>query len=148
MPSAAQGLQFPALFNENWLKGILNEFDNAFDVPDAVYPYNVVAVMDKNGSEIKAYEIEVALAGIDKENIAVKVRDKSLQIEIQPKNDPHKGYQTFLRKGISQRRGKISFQLSEKVSLETITSSYKDGLLRVIVPALTPKTVDIDVEVA
>jgi hypothetical protein len=46
----AQGLGFshlPALFNETWLSDVFKDFDKAFDVPNAVYPYNIVSETDQ-----------------------------------------------------------------------------------------------------
>jgi HSP20 family molecular chaperone IbpA len=73
--------QLPALFNDNWLNSVFGDFDKAFDVPNAVYPYNVVQVTN-SAKEVAEYRVEVALAGVGKENIDVKVREGKLQINI------------------------------------------------------------------
>lgn len=138
--------QLPALFNDNWLNNVFGEFEKAFEVPNAVYPYNVVQVRNSQQEAIQ-YEVEVALAGVGKENIDVKVRDGQLHINIAKEKEEPSDTVTYLKKGISQRKGSMTFNLDEKVNSKKITSSYKDGLLRVVIPVVQPETIDVDIEV-
>jgi HSP20 family protein len=138
--------QLPALFNDSWLNNIFGEVDKAFDVPNAVYPYNVLQVRNSK-EEVIQYEVEVALAGVGRDNIDVKVRDGKLQIEINKDKDELSDTVTYLKKGISQRKGSMTFNLDEKVNSKKISSSYKDGLLKIIIPAVKPETIDIDIKV-
>jgi HSP20 family protein len=138
--------QLPALFNDNWLNNVFGEVEKAFEVPNAVYPYNVIQVRNSKQEDVQ-YEVEVALAGVGKENIDVKVRDGQLHINISKEKEGPPENTTFLKKGISQRKGSMTFNLDEKVNSKKITSSYKDGLLRVIIPVVQPETYDVDIEV-
>lgn len=138
--------QLPALFNDNWLNNVFGEFEKAFEVPNAVYPYNVVQVRNSEQEAIR-YEVEVALAGVGKENIDVKVRDGQLHINIAKEKEEPSDTLTYLKRGISQRKGSMTFNLDEKVNSKKITSSYKDGLLRVVIPVVQPETIDVDIEV-
>lgn len=137
--------RLPELFNDNWLSAAIDNWDKALDVPNAVYPYNIKLIKNDKGEE-KQYEIEVALAGVGKNNIDVKVKDTLLNIEVKCL-DEEENKNSFLRKGISQRKGKLSFSLGEKVQKKKISSSYIDGLLKVVVPLAQPETLDIDVKV-
>jgi HSP20 family molecular chaperone IbpA len=116
------------------------------EFPNAVYPYNVKLIKNKKGEDLQ-YEIEVALAGIGKNNIDVRVKDSFLHIEV--KHPELKDEETCisLRKGISNRNGNLSFSLTEKVQKKKITSAYIDGLLTVVVPVMQPETLDIDIKV-
>jgi len=139
--------QLPALFNDNWFNNIFGEVDKAFDVPNAVYPYNVLQVRNAK-DEITQYEVEVALAGVGKDNIDVKVRDGKLHIDInKDTKEEFSETVTYLKKGISQRKGSMTFNLDEKVNSKKISSSYKDGLLKIVIPAVKPETIDIDIKV-
>ncbi len=138
--------QLPALFNDNWLNNVFGEVEKAFEVPNAVYPYNVIQVRNSKQEDVQ-YEVEVALAGVGKENIDVKVRDGQLHINISKEKEGPPETMTYLKKGISQRKGSMTFNLDEKVNSKKITSSYKDGLLRVIIPVVLPETYDVDIEV-
>lgn len=138
--------QLPALFNDNWFDSFFAHVDKAFEIPNAVYPYNVLQVKNSAQETVK-YEVEVALAGVGKENIDVKVRDGQLHINVNDSVNNSSETKSFLKKGISQRKGSITFNLDEKVNTKQITSTYKDGLLCVSIPVVQPETVDIDIEV-
>lgn len=137
----------PALFNDNWLENMFGEVDKAFDVPNAVYPYNVLQVRNDN-QEVTQYEVEVALAGVGKENIDVKVREGKLHINILKEKEEPIDTIAYLKRGISQRKGSMTFNLDDKVNSKKISSTYKDGLLKVIIPVVKPETIDIDIKVA
>jgi HSP20 family molecular chaperone IbpA len=138
--------RLPDLFNDNWLSNSINNWEKALDVPNAVYPYNIKLVKNDKGED-KQYEIEVALAGVGKNNIDIKVKDTLLNIEVKHNDSEDKDENSYLRKGISQRKGKLAFSLGEKVQRKKISSSYIDGLLKVVVPVSQPETLDIDVKV-
>lgn len=138
--------QLPALFNDNWLRTFFTEVDKAFEIPNAVYPYNVLQVKNSEDDTVR-YEVEVALAGVGKENIDVKVRDSQLHINVSDNTKSSEESKTFLKKGISARKGSITFNLDEQVNAKKITSSYKDGLLTVSIPVNRPETFDVDIEV-
>lgn len=149
IPATGTGIsQIPALFNDNWIKEVLKELDfgRAFDVPNAVYPYNVKATKDKEGTPTN-YIIEVALAGIGKDNINIKVRDGHLVIDIEKEEEVEDETTSYVKKGISKRKGQLSFALSDKSDAKNITSTYTDGLLRVVVPVVQPEVINIDVKV-
>jgi HSP20 family protein len=138
--------QLPALFNDNWLDNLFGEVDKAFDVPNAVYPYNVLQITNAK-QEVTQYEVEVALAGVGKENIDVKVRDGKLHINILKEKEEPLDTLTYLKRGISQRKGSMTFNLDEKVNTKKISSTYKDGLLKVVIPVVKPETIDVDIKV-
>jgi HSP20 family molecular chaperone IbpA len=69
IPASGTGYnQLPGLFNESWVSSVIKDFDKAFDIPNATYPYNIVSETDPDGNPY-AYYIEVALAGVGKDNI-------------------------------------------------------------------------------
>lgn len=137
--------RLPDIFNDNWLSNSIANWDKALDVPNAVYPYNVKLIKNEKNEE-KQYEIEVALAGIGKNNIDIKIKDSILSIDVKNPEEEAEG-SFLLRRGISKRKGTLSFSLGEKVAKKKITSSYTDGLLKVIVPLSQPETFNIDVKV-
>lgn len=138
--------QLPALFNDSWFKNVLGEVDKAFDVPNAVYPYNVKKLTNKKGEPVK-YIVEVALAGVGKNNIDVKVREGKLNIDIIKDEEENEENVTYVRKGISKRKGTLSFVLNENTDPKKISSTYLDGLLRVTVPVKQPEIYNIDIKV-
>jgi hypothetical protein len=53
----------------------------------------------------------------------------------------------FHRKGISRRKGQLSFSLNDNTDVKSISSTYTDGLLRVKVPVVKPEVQNISIEV-
>ena len=140
--------QLPALFNDSWFNSVFGDFDKAFEVPNAIYPYNVKTIKNKD-NELSEYVVEVALAGIGKNNIDIKVRDGYLYINVlkEEKEENCKNSCSYVKKGISTRKGQLSFLLNENANVKEIKSSYVDGLLRVTVPVTQPEVLNIDIKV-
>ncbi len=138
--------QLPALFNDSWFTHVLKDFDKAFDIPNAVYPYNIKAKTDKEGTPIR-YEIEVALAGIGKDSINVNIKEGHLYINVEKEEDTEDESVSYVRKGISRRKGQLSFVLKDTADIKNISSNYTDGLLRVTVPVKQPEVYSIDIKV-
>ena len=138
--------QLPALFSDRWLDGLFDDVDRAFDVPGAHYPYDVKSYTNKEG-EVSKYEIDVALAGIGKEGIKVKVKDGYLTIDINKEEVEENSHASYARKGISKKKATMSFHLAENVDVKNISSDYKDGLLKVSVPVKQPEVYNVDIKV-
>lgn len=148
-PLVRTARQLPALFNENWLGEALSAFDRwdkAFEQENAHYPYDVSYIKDKNGDPVE-YRLEIALAGIDKENIKLNVKENHLVVEVskQPKQD--RDDLVWLRNNISYRAANLVFSLGKDVDKENIKSKYRDGLLSVYIPIVKPMITDIEISV-
>ena len=147
IPATGTGYsQLPALFNDSWFTDVLKDFDKAFDIPNAVYPYNIKAKTDKDGIPL-GYTIEVALAGVGKDNINVNVKEGHLYINVEKEDDIEDESVSYIRKGISRRKGQLSFVLKDTADIKKISSNYTDGLLRVTVPVKQPEVYSIDIKV-
>ena len=147
IPATGTGYsQLPALFNDSWLTDVFKDIDKAFDIPNATYPYNIVAELDPEGLPV-AYYIEVALAGVGKDNIKVHVKEGHLFINVEKEDAEPDEHIVYHRKGISRRKGQLSFTLKDNTDVKSISSTYTDGLLRVKVPVVKPEVVNIDVKV-
>lgn len=141
------GYQLPAIFNDSWFNTLFGDMDKAFEIPNATYPYNVKKETNKQG-EVTSYIVEVALAGVGKDNIDIKVKDGHLSININKEDIGESDASSeYVRKGISNRRGNVSFTLSEKTDPKKISSTYVDGLLRVSIPTKQPEIYNIDIKV-
>ena len=146
---ALQGFNhLPALFNESWLNDVLNldKWDKAFEMPGVHYPYDISYVKDATGAAIE-YHLDVALAGVGKDNIKLSVKDQHLIIEVSKNVEPQNSDSIKLKSGISYRNTKLQFKLDKDVNSKKITSSYKDGLLNVVIPVSQPEVTNIQIKV-
>jgi len=106
-------------------------FDDDFHFPTVNYPpYNIV----KTGTY--TYDIEVALAGYNKKEIAVEYADGLLTIKSikEEKSDDKKG---VIHKGIAKRYFSKCFTIADDVKIEE--AELKDGLLKVSLMKIVPE---------
>lgn len=87
------------------------------------------------------------MAGVGKNNIDVKVRDGHLMIDVKKEDEDLAEVTSYIKRGISKRKGQLSFGIGDHVNVKKIESTYIDGLLKVVVPVIQPETVNIDVKV-
>lgn len=142
--------QLPALFNENWLKDVFANFDKwdkAFDLQNVHYPYDISYIKDEHGNPV-SYRLDIALAGVGKDNVKLSVKDQHLVVEVdRPTKTNLESEAVWLKTGISYRTAKLQFQLGKDVDVKKISSSYKDGLLRVSIPVKKSEVTDIEISV-
>ena len=91
-------------------------------------PFNVV----QDGNQ---YVIEVALAGIDKKDLDVKVQENTLRIAYDSSKE--KADDDKLYRGIAQRSFRRQFSLAEDV--EVTGASFKNGLLQIDLERIIPE---------
>ena len=112
-------------------------FDRMFDnlmgnVPTASSypPYNIV----KNDDD--KFTIEIAVAGFSKDEIEIEFRENTLKIESKsrPEGEDEKEY---LHKGISNKRFKKAFTLSDDVVVNG--ADMKDGILKIDMERIIPE---------
>lgn len=99
---------------------VWSEIERLSEMTDnKVYPpHNVVKHDEEN------FSVELALAGYAKEDLIVEVRDGILLVASDTKSESDREY---LHKGISQKRFRRTFRLSEHVVVDG--ADFKDGLL-------------------
>jgi|TARA_B110000444_G_scaffold213378_1_gene210175 molecular chaperone IbpA len=112
-------------------------FDHIFDQLESIHlgskdtypPHNVVKNSDMQ------YEVELAVAGFNEDHIDIEVKDHVLKIT---GNRPQRREQEmYIHKGISARKFKRSFRLSEYT--EVTGAQMKDGILTVTLEVILPE---------
>lgn len=145
--------QLPALFNDNWFNSFFKDVDKAFEAPGVHYPYNILVHRSKDTNLPFEYEIQVALAGLNKDDIKVQVKENKLVISINPaqtlgpEDVPEDHFVTYLRNGISYRKATLEFSLAKEVEIHNISSKFKEGLLKVYIPLTKQNNSDIIIDV-
>lgn len=141
--------RIPAIFNSNLFDEFFVDFDTQFDKffgSNQVVPYDVIQRKDASGN-ITATEIQYALAGYDKDNIFIEIDDDVMSIKINKDEKVEDKNESYLHKGISRRRIEFSYGLSG-YNKEKISSSFRNGILKVILPVSPKKEVKrIDIEI-
>ena len=100
---------------------VWSEIERLSEMTDnKVYPpHNVVKHDEEN------FSVELALAGYAKEDLIVEVRDGILLVASDTKSDSQD--REYLHKGISQKKFRRTFRLSEHVVVDG--ADFEDGLL-------------------
>jgi len=124
---------------------IFDEFDRMLESTERYStnypPYNIKRVNDTD------YRIEVALAGYDKDDIEVELKDSALTVRNKTKEQTidEKG-NGVIHKGISTRQFERAFTISEDIKVKD--AELKNGLLtidleRIIPDEKKPRLIDI-----
>tara|TARA_B100001057_G_scaffold127578_1_gene126552 strand:- start:20103 stop:20561 length:459 start_codon:yes stop_codon:yes gene_type:complete len=130
---------------------IFNHFESMFDenyytltqnISSNYPPYNIV----RSGEN--QYDIEIALAGFNKDDINVTVEDRLLTVETKNTDEKATANQSneVIHRGISQRYFKKSFTVASDVEVKN--AQLKDGLLKISMERVIPedkklRTIDI-----
>lgn len=97
------------------------------------YPYNIYASKDDLGN-ITKHTIEVALAGIPKDKVSVKVIPAKASNYLCISVDNSNQDKEMITKQTSNASYKVEFALSDSHDIDNVSSQLKDGLLSVTVP--------------
>ena len=132
-----------SIFNQ--LRPVSIGFDNIFDHFEKMFddddgfrfplinypPYNIV----KTGTY--TYNIEVALAGYNKKEIAVEYADGILTIKSIKQEKSNEDKNGVIHKGIAKRYFSKCFTIADDVKIEE--AELKDGLLKVSLMKIVPE---------
>jgi HSP20 family protein len=112
----------PSNFFSDFFEGV------NFKSYNSSYPYNLYQIGDK-------VVLEYALAGFSKEDIKVKVEGDYLKVNVsKPPLDHSIDEMKFINKGISFRELKGSWRISGNIDVDSIKTSFENGLLKVVMP--------------
>jgi molecular chaperone IbpA len=118
---------------------IFNDFENRFQQSTTNYPpYNVIK-HDEN-----TFEIEVAVAGFDREDITVQVDQD--QLIIKGKKPKEEDTTQYLHRGLATRDFERSFTLAEHIVVgdgEMINGILRVKLTREVPESLKPRLINI-----
>jgi HSP20 family protein len=82
----------------------------------------------------KNYVLELAVPGIDRENLKIDINEDVLTISSEMKNEQEENRDGYKRKEFSYSSFCRSFYIPENVNKEKIEANYKDGILNVSLP--------------
>lgn len=82
----------------------------------------------------KAFYLELAVPGIDKKDLKIELKDDTLTISSEHKEEKEEKNEGYKRKEFSYNSFCRSFYLPENIDAEKIDANYKDGVLDVTIP--------------
>ena len=140
------------LFEISRFGDIFDEFDKLFrswdldmksfaDLqPKAAFPKINVAETDE------AFEVEVALAGFDKDDISMELKDNCLCVMADKKEEVSEedADKKYLMKEISSRSFRRALNLPKKVVTDDIKCTHKDGIITCTLMKEQPKVIEDD----
>jgi HSP20 family protein len=108
--------------------------------------YNFVPKVDVIENE-KAFEIHVALPGMNKEDFTIELNDNYLTVSGERKYSKEKKENNF--RSIETQYGSFSrsFALPETVAANKIEAEYKNGILELVLPKDEKKTLKASIQV-
>ena len=83
------------------------------------------------------YNLKVELAGVEKEDVSVEVKDNVLTIRGERLLDPEVKDEQYYRKERTFGKFQRSFTLQEPIKPEQVKASFKNGVLTIVVPRPT-----------
>ena len=97
----------------------------------------------------EGYILKVELAGVEKEDVSVEVKDNVLTLSGERLLDPQVKDEQYYRKERTFGKFQRSFTLQESIKPEQVKASFKNGVLKIVVPRPTKEkakqvTVKID----
>ena len=113
-------------------------FNNDMLKMKSSYPMNIIECMETKGNveKVIGYRFEYALAGFNKDEIEIQVKDNILNIHVEKKERDYQegNSQNYLRQGISYKEFNVSYKLMDGVDKEKIKVSYENGILYINLP--------------
>jgi HSP20 family protein len=122
---------------------LFNDLINDVDFYDPFENFNFVAFPKFNNSpkvniknEDNSYKVEVAIPGLNKNDVKVTVKDNILSIEYKKETKEHDSTnnEKYVHQEWSSSEFKNSWNIPENVKVDQIKANIKDGVLTISLP--------------
>jgi HSP20 family protein len=121
-------LNTPRVFN-NFIEDFFNSDFSSFKSPLFGSTPHVNVAESKD-----SFRIELALPGVNKENISINVEGNLLTVSGKNENKVNEENESYTRREFSFSTFSRTFTLPETVNADAISADYTDGILKVSVP--------------
>lgn len=111
------------------LEDMFRRLDSISDSGITYPPYNLIKLDDTS------QQIQLALAGFNKEDIEVSVERKVLNVRVQKADDVQVG--EYVHRGIASRTFSRNWQLSDETVIDEV--SYDNGMLYITLKRVVPE---------
>jgi len=93
------------------------------------------------------YTVEIAVAGFDKDDVKLVLKDNCLSISADKKEDNSEGSDKYLKREISSRSFSRMIRFPNEIDNEDIKADYKDGVIKVIMSKKIKEKKDEEVKI-
>lgn len=136
---------------QNDFSGLFTELVNNFGNLDSITTFNElqteVSFPKINVSETdKSYSVEIAVAGFNKEDIDLELKDNILVISADKKEETEEEDKNYLRKEISARSFKRVVRFPKKVVSSTANANYINGIITMSIDKFVAEATDESVK--
>ena len=87
----------------------------------------------------EAIEVEIALAGFDKEDLTLELKDNCLCVKADKKEEVSDNGKNYIMKEISSRSFRRALNLPTKVKVDDIKCTHKDGIITCVLQKDVPQ---------
>lgn len=133
-----------SLFDFSPFRTMLDDFEKNFSgfFTKSICECETMGTSRSNSPEVDVlekedcFELEVVLAGFKKDNISLKLDNNKLYMLAQQSEKKRSG--KYLIREISKKSFSRVFQFAAEIDVTNVTSVFKDGVLKCILPKVKP----------
>jgi HSP20 family protein len=125
---------------------VMNDFLRGFGGP--LSSREVFPVADVKEDEDK-YTITLETPGIDKEDLKIKIKENSLMVEGEKKEENKEKGESYLRVERTYGRFRRAFSFASDLDEKKVNAEFKDGILTIVLPKSEkekPKEIEVKVK--
>lgn len=90
------------------------------------------------------FTLEVAVPGLKKEDINLKIEDETLIISAAKEDKKEETKENYTRREFNFNKFERRFQLNETIDAENIKANFSDGILNIVLPKIVEETKDMN----
>jgi HSP20 family protein len=133
--------------NETNFVDIWNDlFENESNTPGFSRLYSAPAanIVEHEGE----FQLDLAVPGMNKEDFKIGVENNLLTVSSEKQTQNEENGKNFTRKEFAYRSFSRSFTLPISVDADTINATYKNGILKIVIPKNEEEKVKVKREIA
>jgi len=92
--------------------------------------------------EDTAFRLEVAIPGLRKEDIDLKIEDETLIISASKEEKAEESKENYTRREFNFNNFERRFELNESIDIENIKADFADGILSIVLPKIMEEVKD------
>jgi HSP20 family protein len=95
----------------------------------------------------EAFVVTLDVPGFDREEISVRVTDRTIRVEAERETTTEEGDEHYIRKERRHESFERAVTLPEEIDAQAVTASMDNGVLTITVPKATPVEAGTEIEI-